>query len=303
MNCETAIELLPWFLNGTLDPHERTEVQRHLQECEACRLALSDTREAWQTFDQHLPSEAIVALAYDETPAGTSRRAATEHLASCARCAAELEMARTSRQLEEDDEGKNVLPFALGRPAPAAPASQAGRTPPRVARGWQVSALAAGLAGIVGFAGWMNSGQQVRSLRERLAERPAASSPEGAPLVVATADPILLDPIGSKMRGVDGSDDSGDSEATLPAGEASSLQLNSSGEIEPAERAAISSYRLEVLDAGGRKVTEAPVRLLKDGNYSVTVDHLPPGSYELQVYGRSSEGEKAYETYRFKVAG
>lgn len=291
MNCETAIELLPWFLNGTLDPHEKEGVRRHLRECEACRLALTETREAWQTFDQHLASETIVALAYDEAPVGASAQEAALHLASCARCAAELEMARTSRRLEGEE---NVVPFAARRSAPAPVVST--RSP----RGWQMTALAAGLAGVLGLAGWMNRGQELSALRQQLASRGTESQAAGGPRLVATANPVLLDPLEAKMRDFG---EPGDSETTLPAGQASALQLNSSAAIEPAERATISSYRLEVARSGGEKVTEAPVTLQPDGNYAVTVWNLPAGEYELRILGRTPDGEKPCETYRFKVAG
>src|SRR3954453_20110615 len=103
MNCDESIERLPWFLNGTLEGGEHDEVRRHLETCERCRTALNDTREAWAIFGQHLPSEALVALAYGEPPAGIDPDLAERHLASCPQCAAELELARTSRHLEDDD--------------------------------------------------------------------------------------------------------------------------------------------------------------------------------------------------------
>src|SRR6059058_1585796 len=103
MNCDDAIEFLPWLLNGSLEARERDEVRRHLTDCERCRAALNDTREAWTVFSQHLPGEALVALAYGEAPAGVDPALAERHLASCPECAAELELARTSRRLEEDD--------------------------------------------------------------------------------------------------------------------------------------------------------------------------------------------------------
>ncbi|HYO15489.1 MAG TPA: zf-HC2 domain-containing protein, partial [Thermoanaerobaculia bacterium] len=102
MTCEQAIEILPWYLNGTLEAKEQEEVRHHLGTCEACRQALAETRDAWRIFDQHLPSEALVALAWGETPAGIDSTLAERHLAACPQCAADLELARTSRHLEED---------------------------------------------------------------------------------------------------------------------------------------------------------------------------------------------------------
>lgn len=89
MNCETAIELLPWYLNGTLDESERREVREHLAGCEACRQALEDTRLAWTIHDQHIPSEALVALAWGESPEGYDPDLLERHLRSCPECAAE----------------------------------------------------------------------------------------------------------------------------------------------------------------------------------------------------------------------
>lgn len=37
-------ELLPWYLNGTLEPKERREVEAHLGECPSCRLELEELR-------------------------------------------------------------------------------------------------------------------------------------------------------------------------------------------------------------------------------------------------------------------
>jgi anti-sigma factor RsiW len=37
---QVAFELLPWFVNGTLEPAERSAVEQHLHECAACRREL-----------------------------------------------------------------------------------------------------------------------------------------------------------------------------------------------------------------------------------------------------------------------
>jgi anti-sigma factor RsiW len=42
-----ASELLPWFVNGTLDPHEHARVEHHLADCIACKQELVRLR-AWQ---------------------------------------------------------------------------------------------------------------------------------------------------------------------------------------------------------------------------------------------------------------
>src|SRR5215207_5880271 len=103
LNCDHVAELLPWYLNGTLDEGEQGEVRVHLEGCTKCRQALEDTRLAWRIYDQHIPSESLVALAWGETPEGLDPDVLERHLETCPQCAAELEMVRTSRKLEEDD--------------------------------------------------------------------------------------------------------------------------------------------------------------------------------------------------------
>lgn len=164
MNCDQAIEFLPWLLNGTLEAGERDEVRRHLADCERCRAALNDTREAWTTFDQHLPSDALVALAYGEAPQGIDSALAERHLASCPQCAAELELARMSRRLEEDDK---VMPFPGPRPV--------NEERDRGYRSWRAAAMAAGFAGLVAATGWFYEFQQVGNLAMQVAQRPAPS--------------------------------------------------------------------------------------------------------------------------------
>jgi hypothetical protein len=165
MTCDQAIELLPWYLNGTLHPGERAEIQKHLQDCEPCRKALTETRETWGLFTQHLPAGDLVALAYGEEPS-VGREIAEQHLAWCPECAAELELARMSCRLEEEDEGKVVLFPGATRP----------RTN-QTYRGWRAAAVAASLSAVVAGAGWLHSARQ--------GERMAALTPTGRPHVTA----------------------------------------------------------------------------------------------------------------------
>jgi hypothetical protein len=164
MTCDRAIELLPWLLNGTLESGERAEVWSHLETCASCRRSLAETREAWSVFAQHLPSQDLVTLAWGEAPS----EAVEEHLASCARCAAELELARMSRRLEEEE---NVVLFPAAKPRPAA-----------APRRWQVAAVAASLLAAVSAFGWLQAGRRASELSTQPAAveaaRPAAP---GAP--------------------------------------------------------------------------------------------------------------------------
>ena len=162
MTCDQAIELLPWLLNGTLDAAERDEVRRHLTSCESCRQALRATRDTWALFDQHIPSQDLVALSWGDRPAGIDPALAELHLASCPQCAAELELARMSRRLEEED---NVAVFS---------ARQRTAEATRPARTWRAMALAAGLAFAVASGGWFYTFQQASGLARTAQATPPA---------------------------------------------------------------------------------------------------------------------------------
>jgi anti-sigma factor RsiW len=177
MNCDQAIEFLPWLLNGTLEAGERDEVRRHLAGCERCRAALNDTREAWTIFDQHLPSDALVALAYGEAPQGIDSALAERHLAFCPQCYDELKLARMSRHLEKDIK---VVPFPGPRPV-----DNVDEKRDRGYRTWRAAALAAGFAGLVAASGWFYEVQQVGNLAMQVAQRPAVQ--ENRPPVLAPA--------------------------------------------------------------------------------------------------------------------
>ncbi|HEX7183897.1 MAG TPA: zf-HC2 domain-containing protein [Thermoanaerobaculia bacterium] len=165
MTCDEILERLPWLLNGTLDEVERRTVLEHLQRCANCRQALEETRLAWQVFDQHIPSEALVAYAYGEPAPGVDPGLVEAHLATCPQCAADLELARMSRRLEEDDRIA-VMPVWTSRPEH--------RT---VVGGWRAAALAAGLAGVVAASGWFQSADRARDLERQIAARPAEPAP------------------------------------------------------------------------------------------------------------------------------
>ncbi|MGD9675194.1 MAG: anti-sigma factor [Candidatus Bipolaricaulia bacterium] len=41
-DCERILEILPWYVVGTLDAEAATEVSEHLQSCDACRIELAE---------------------------------------------------------------------------------------------------------------------------------------------------------------------------------------------------------------------------------------------------------------------
>ncbi len=176
MTCEHATELLPWLLNGTLEPAERQEVLEHVRKCEACRRALDEARLALAAAGAHLPAEALVAAAFGEPmPPGIDAALVEEHLAACPQCAADLELARTSHALADEE----VLLFPRTAPPAAVPARQAAP-----AGRWRAAALAAGLAAVLFAGGWLTNRQALDRMEERLAGRtapPAPAAPGGGP--------------------------------------------------------------------------------------------------------------------------
>jgi anti-sigma factor RsiW len=286
MNCNDAIERLPWLLNGTLDPEERRQVMEHVTGCPACKAALADTREAWHLFAQHAPAADLIAYAAGETPGGIDRELLEEHLASCPQCAADLELVRTSRGLAEDD-GVALLiprPQPAARPVTAAPAGHLRR--------WRSSALAASLAGIAFLGLWLHSAGQVGSLKSQLtAERQARTQAEQAeqesslatPAAPSTTTPGIIPNTGMESLPLDA--ERGD-ELTLAVDQGVSVMI--SADDSRFTRLPGPVYEIDVL-AGGKLVARVPGVKLHPADGSYTVTFLPgvlhPGeTYTLQVY-------------------
>lgn len=100
MDCEAASERLPWLLSGSLERSEAEEVRGHLEGCARCREEMDETRRAAAVFGAHLPSSAILDLAWGRPVEPALADVARAHLDSCAPCREELGLAEESRQLE-----------------------------------------------------------------------------------------------------------------------------------------------------------------------------------------------------------
>ncbi len=146
MDCQDTSELLPWLLNGTLDPAEEGEVREHLAGCADCRRGLTEAAFAWAVFDQHPEPQALVDLAFGR-PAADPDRLRT-HLEACPRCAEELALVRRSRALGGAEEGR-VVPLL-----------------PTEDRGWRRLAAAAGVAFLISASGWLWTWQRGTERRE-----------------------------------------------------------------------------------------------------------------------------------------
>lgn len=325
LNCDQVAELLPWYLNGTLDAGVQDEVRVHLEGCTKCRQALEDTRLAWRIYDQHIPSEALVALAWGETPEGLDPDILERHLETCPECTAELEMVRTSRRLEEDD---RIALF----PTPARPA----KTP------WRTAAMAAGLAGIVAASGWVRTADRAGDLEARLARARRAAEAEPGPRFrggeedrlsemtaeverlqqqeaelrreqnemreqlarIAEARPAAPAPqinawIGDLRPTQDVVRGGSAGAEELPAGRTASLILGTS------HKETHRGHRIEIVDAAGKVVWSAD-GLVPDGetkDYGITLPAgtLKPGAYTIKVSAQEEGKRVDLESYSVRV--
>jgi predicted anti-sigma-YlaC factor YlaD len=287
MTCEQAIELLPWYLNGTLEGQEHEEVRGHLETCEACRTALAETREAGRIFTQHLPSEALVALAYGETPAGLDSALAERHLESCPECAADLELARMSRQLEDDRIA--VFP-AKGR-----------RETAGGYRTWRGAAMAASLTGLIAFGGWFHSAgrnQQIQQKQDALEAEMKGQQSELSQLAQEMKPQIELNtwnqslPPEERTRGES-------AEIRIPGNHAATPHLTASREVGAPER------EIAILDSDGKPAYQAAGlhrdKDTDDFTFMIPRGFLKPGRYTIQLYTRENGKQVPRESYKIRV--
>jgi anti-sigma factor RsiW len=341
MNCDQAIEFLPWLLNGSLEATERDEVERHLATCERCRAALKDTQDAWTIFCQHIPSDALVALAYGEVPEGIDPAVAERHLATCPECAVALELARTSRRLEPLKRDDKILDFREARSRQEPVADRGSRT-------WRAAALAAGLAGLIAGAGWIHEFQQAGSLAERLARKPAAvqetrpaappppigGSGQSSSQEVATLKSELqtsqqnqeklardLDEVTSKMASLEKSAGAFlQPQVNAWSGTVSSEVVRDAGGSPEANEQVLPGNRLalpvlsaesanalrdvEILDGRGTVFWKKSGLLsTKDQEYTIGIPpgFLKPGRYTIQLYSNQNGKRVKRESYKIRV--
>jgi len=98
MDCTTVSELLPWLLNGTLDPEQRQDLDKHLAGCLSCRAGLGDVAESWELFASHPPPALLIAWAVREKTVDEEDLA--EHVAQCSACNEEVGLIQQSQSLD-----------------------------------------------------------------------------------------------------------------------------------------------------------------------------------------------------------
>lgn len=182
MNRQEFIELSPWLLNGSLSESEREELLAQLKESVESRTDLADTAFVASLFANRPSTEALVAMAHDEPISPVERELFDLQLELDPEIAAELELARMSRQLVEAEDvalmpverllaETSVMAGETGEDAVPAAEPAAAKTRVR-ATGWRLLAVAA-LAALVPSALWLHSEQQIRELQSAQTLTPA----------------------------------------------------------------------------------------------------------------------------------
>jgi len=117
VDCHDVGELIPWYLNGTLDAAQAQPVREHLASCPACRKEAAEARATLVVLSAHLSSADLVEMAWGRPPAAVGADLAERHLAQCAACRADLDLLRASRRLEQAPETARARfdRFAPGR--------------------------------------------------------------------------------------------------------------------------------------------------------------------------------------------
>lgn len=262
MNHETARELLPWLLNGTLDSTERDELRIHLEDCEACRQELQETRQAMETFQQHVPTGDLVAHA-EGRKTELPPEVLDAHLESCPECAEELTLLVGSLH-------------TYGRPRDASESTSPRRTVPAF---WRQAALAAALLGIVAFTGWIATWQGLGTPQSQIA---ATSQTEESGINVPTID---LSPGDLVLRGAE--------DAPESAEESRPVMLFLNSELSADE----GPFTVEVTGADGNLIARAENEPWPDlGVFNF--EYQPHHPDQIRIRIASAEGTE--ETYRFQ---
>jgi len=157
MNCRTAVELLPWLLNGTLKGEERRGVLEHLEECAECRQELVEIRDAGVLYQAHPGADELWAHAAGEISDPARAELLATHLTLCRSCAEEVALIRESRTTLGGEPAGRATP-AAAPPSGQAPGDRPGGkllAGPWSVRRWQNLALAASLAAALLGGAWI----------------------------------------------------------------------------------------------------------------------------------------------------
>jgi len=163
VDCRQIIELLPWFLNGSLSPDEDRQLRGHLKDCDRCRAELGEVLFAAKMFSTHPETAALVELVFD--PPSADRQALEQHLLLCPDCAEQVALLRRSAfLLGERVKLPDPVPYAVRR----------------VSRLWRPAAVAASLLSVLSLGGWYYAGQRSVAADQELADQSRAAEARDA---------------------------------------------------------------------------------------------------------------------------
>lgn len=262
MNHDTTRELLPWLLNGTLEPQEREDLRTHLKDCEDCRRELEETRQAMDVFQQHVPAGDLIAHA-EGREAELPQSVVDAHLESCPECAEEL----------------TLLVGSLHTYGRTQKAPEPTRQRQLVPAFWRQAAQAAALVGLIAVAGWIATWQGLEAPRSQIA---ATSQTEDSGINMPMVD---LSPGDLVLRGAEGSPES--------VGKNRPVMLFLNSELSADE----GPFTIEVTDADGDLVVRRENQPWPDlgvFNFLYRPDH--PDRIRIRI--ASVEGTE--EAYRFQ---
>lgn len=290
MDAERAIELLPWYVNGGLEPDERREVADALAASAEVRRELAEVRRAFELHGYRLEPDVLLDYALGLEPEGVTRET-VEKLATL------LPVVREELGLvREGLEALQVAGAPATAPRPAVAVAQ-----------WRLRAVAAALLAAAFLGAWAWSEHRL-SLRTQEAEllrgRLAEMGPEGRPaagerVVEPSADLLVTDlfPAGMVLRGED--DEAGAATVVPRETRHAVLLLNS----RLPETAGVAALALR--DAAGVEVwrSSGPVRRGEHGEYVLLLPlgELTAGAYTLELLGGEPDRPTVLEVYRLRV--
>lgn len=309
MDCKQVRELLPWYLNGTLEDSEKKAISEHLATCSECRRELVETRFAGSAHGAHLPTEVLLGRAHGVESPNWDRQLIDSHLESCEECS----------QLSQILEHSRLLRDAAQPPLAYKSRSASSR------RSWRHLAVAAGLAAVLSGAGWFSAWQELRSRNLESASRHASLEDEVQRLadqnqnLQQLADsgrqaqdrvreleqrltaPRLNTPVfdlfpgDPTLRGVD-------DEGTLTISQGTQVVTLT---LNPQSLDAHATYDVEIRDASGQAILSLPGLLPQKPEdyfaFAVSAESLPEGTLSLILFGVDAGRRTQLETFRMKV--
>lgn len=173
VECGAVAELLPFFLNRSLEGPEAREVEAHLAACTACRREERDTRAARDLYEGHLPVDLLLEHAFAEPMSPRRRSVIESHLAVCERCSQEVAAVRReavtgTASSSAPSASPGTRTAAAARVQPALPRKGRGRL--------RMLAWAACLAAFVASAGWIWTWRQLVDERTPPLDRAARAN-------------------------------------------------------------------------------------------------------------------------------